>query len=753
MNSVTIDNITAWIEVEDQPATVYQLEIHARKKTAEAWIASETGKRFKVCWKDTLNTYHTVGDVRVDGRYCGGTLHRTSGGAGTTIFKDGIRDSLASRRPFVFAQLEVTDDDRHLDDPLKGLGDIMLKVKEVTDIQPLAFHATPTIETPKVHERAKKAVAQHVGLGAARPTKAYGRSKSKRIRTIARFTFHYRPLGTSIDLLFHPTMPALPPYHARQPAPYPNHGSHFQLLADDIAPPPERAVRRAVAPPTASIDDDEEEEERIRKLEAELAALRARKKVKKEVKAEVKLEERIDLSGDVIDLTMMSSRSLGDTGGDGGRGVLLALHVIATGDAMGLCNIQQPLSPPALRATWCLFTRQSEGCVTVEMEKDGVQAVYRPDRPGRHQHYSVAYDESAAPWGARCPNDNALRHHVATVEVLDFERRPVLPAIPDGYVREVFGLRYVRLSFKSTRLCVGLGVQAAMTIAAVATLARKSGRAWILVTFVVTIFLASTAIELIAVRVLSQEVALFRHHARGAEPQIYYPLMVNGICLCICVRRGDLRNRWEADVWSSRARSVIAGHDWQLGAVIREVEVSPQARAFGRVVFTPKSLAFTLPLVITNVLATALVGIQVWAYRRDVVASLGPFSSGSRVGGILLLLLESGVMFCVMCITIVVLVAYAPPMANVNAIVVVTDVLQFSVGAYATFVILVVTVYQHRTAISMIQGQSSFMASIRFVSPASGTDASSAGLPDGDMSRIEHTREGDAIEMTSRRSR
>ncbi|KAL1750512.1 hypothetical protein FB107DRAFT_294549 [Schizophyllum commune] len=647
MNSVTMDNITAWIEVEDQPATVYQPEINARKRTAEAWIASETGKRFRVCWKDTLNAYHTVGDVRVDGRYCGGTLHRTTGGAGTTIFKDGIRDSLASRRPFVFAQLEVTDDDRHLDDPLKGLGDIVLKVKEVTDIQPLAFQTTLTIETPKVHERAKKAVAQHVGLGSARPTKAYGRSKSKRIRTIARFTFHYRPLGTSTIMPFHPTVPANPAVRLLRltptmdctssrscpscPSTRVSPVSPARLQADDIAPPPERVVRRAVAPSAAEIDDDEEEEERIRRLEAELAALRARKKVKKEVKAEVKLEERIDLSGDVIDLTMMSSRSLGDTGRDGGRGVSLALHVIATG---------QPLSP--------------SGYVTVEMEKDGVQVVYRPDRPDRHS---------------------------------------ILSAILDGYVREVFGLRYVRLSFK-----------------------RKSGRACILITFVVAIFLASTAIELIAIRVLSE------------ESRIYYPLMINGICLCVCV----------------------------LGAVIREVQVSPQARAFGRVVFTPKSLACTLPLVITNVLATALVGIQVWAYRRDVAASLGPFLSGSRVGGILLLLLESGVVFCIMCTTIVVLVAYAPPMANVSAIVVVTDVLQFSVGAYATFVILVVTVYQRRTARSMIHGQSSFMASIRFVSPASGTDgslASSGGLSDGGITRIGAARDAEVIEMTSRGSR
>ncbi|KAL1686363.1 hypothetical protein GGG16DRAFT_117969 [Schizophyllum commune] len=308
------------------------------------------------------------------------------------------------------------------------------------------------------------------------------------------------------------------------------------------------------------------------------------------------------------------------------------------------------------------------------------------------------------------------------------------------------------------------GVQAAMTIAAVATLARKSGRAWILVTFVVTIFLASTAIELIAVRVLSQEVALFRNHPRGAvdpEPQIYYPLMVNGICLCICYILSDALVVWRAWVlWPhsrlARGALMLGMIGSVVGAVIREVEVSPQARAFGRVAFTPKSLAFTLPLVITNVLATTLVGAQVWAYRRDVAASLGPFLSGSRVGGILLLLLESGVVFCVICITIVVLVAYAPPMANVNSIVVVTDVLQFSVGTYATFVILVVTVYQRRTARSMIHGQSSFMASIRFVSPTSGADASlasSAGLSDGSIPRIGAVRDAEAIEMTSRDSR
>ncbi|KAL1675157.1 hypothetical protein EV122DRAFT_173218, partial [Schizophyllum commune] len=98
---------------------------------------------------------------------------------------------------------------------------------------------------------------------------------------------------------------------------------------------------------------------------------------------------------------------------------------------------------------------------------------------------------------------------------------------------------------------------------------------------------------------------------------------------------------------SRLARGALwVGMTGSVGALL--VARYPQARAFGRIAFTPKSLASTLPLVITNLLATTLVGMQLWAYRRDVAASLGPFSGESRVGGILLLLLESGVVFCLM---------------------------------------------------------------------------------------------------------
>ncbi|KAL1689582.1 hypothetical protein GGG16DRAFT_57547 [Schizophyllum commune] len=59
-------------------------------------------------------------------------------------------------------------------------------------------------------------------------------------------------------------------------------------------------------------------------------------------------------------------------------------------------------------------------------------------------------------------------------------------------------------------------------------------------------------------------------------------------------------------------------------------------------------------LCLTNVIATLLIGIRYWyrispshtrIYRREVAAWLSPHSTGAQVGGVLLLLLESGVAY------------------------------------------------------------------------------------------------------------
>ncbi|KAL1676822.1 hypothetical protein EV122DRAFT_215535 [Schizophyllum commune] len=64
-------------------------------------------------------------------------------------------------------------------------------------------------------------------------------------------------------------------------------------------------------------------------------------------------------------------------------------------------------------------------------------------------------------------------------------------------------------------------------------------------------------------------------------------------------------------------------------------------------------------LCLTNVIATVLIGVRYWysvrnsashtrIYRREVAAWLSPHSTGAQVGGVLLLLLESGVAYTVL---------------------------------------------------------------------------------------------------------
>lgn len=84
-----------------------------------------------------------------------------------------------------------------------------------------------------------------------------------------------------------------------------------------------------------------------------------------------------------------------------------------------------------------------------------------------------------------------------------------------------------------------------------------------------------------------------------------------------------------------------------------------------------------IAMLLTNAVATALVGVRVWCgttrfafqrpflidlcrtYRRDIAAALGPVTFGSRVGGLLMLLLESGILYCAIWVSI-----WASPMTE-----------------------------------------------------------------------------------------
>ncbi|KAL1672435.1 hypothetical protein EV122DRAFT_294885 [Schizophyllum commune] len=58
------------------------------------------------------------------------------------------------------------------------------------------------------------------------------------------------------------------------------------------------------------------------------------------------------------------------------------------------------------------------------------------------------------------------------------------------------------------------------------------------------------------------------------------------------------------------------------------------------------TLTIWLPLLVTNIVATGLVALQVWYYRRDIQRALGQWRKTTRVEKVLILLLDSGLVYC-----------------------------------------------------------------------------------------------------------
>ncbi|TRM64854.1 hypothetical protein BD626DRAFT_567719 [Schizophyllum amplum] len=118
-----------------------------------------------------------------------------------------------------------------------------------------------------------------------------------------------------------------------------------------------------------------------------------------------------------------------------------------------------------------------------------------------------------------------------------------------------------------------------------------------------------------------------------------------------------------------------------------------------------------MPLLLTNVVATTLIGIRVWLYRRDVMAWIGSCTVELRVGAVLMLLPESGIMYCVLWVFYIV----TPTLLGDNDYGIYITLFFLLADIYPTFIVVVVTLQQQATSKSL-GAQSNFLESIRFIS-------------------------------------
>ncbi|KAH7906537.1 hypothetical protein BJ138DRAFT_1117475 [Hygrophoropsis aurantiaca] len=278
-SSLQLGTLFARILVDGLPLQHYGIELEGENKVT-CWIPSEAGKRFSIFWEDVLQNRpnHESGRVRVDGIECGGVTLvspvRDFLGANRAVEMHYFHTSATTGRPFMFSDLQHTDDDAYLRSAPGELGQIVLTIWPVIILSagPLKLTEQPVQNQP-VHERAKKSYSHCVTFGKEEALPLTQGVCTELISPVplATFVFKYRSLA--------------------------------RLIADGIAPPPPspRPNKRPFSDMDGGHDSGSEDEavrqvqaltERVRQLEAEL---KDRKRAAKRARTEA-TDEIVDLT-------------------------------------------------------------------------------------------------------------------------------------------------------------------------------------------------------------------------------------------------------------------------------------------------------------------------------------------------------------------------------------------------------------------------------------------------------------------------
>ncbi|KAI4524752.1 hypothetical protein K525DRAFT_266714 [Schizophyllum commune Loenen D] len=287
------------------------------------------------------------------------------------------------------------------------------------------------------------------------------------------------------------------------------------------------------------------------------------------------------------------------------------------------------------------------------------------------------------------------------------------------------------LELQQSRVKVGLhmalyGIQVALSLAAIALLNRKEGRTWILMTAILLLLASSTEGMVGQMVGYAVQMPLF-----GSRPPDIQALMYGIGSAGAMTSRLNLVISDALVVWRAWVLP------WTQGRIVRGAllfcVVCSAVAAIIDGVWSAKemyegnkpewlSILSTALLLVTNFVTTVLVAIEVWIYRRDVAAWLHPASPGQRAGAVLMILLESGLVYCAFWVIVLIIDCATTPESEFSFILIFASTAPLLAGIYPTFVVVIVTAQQHLTTKSIIGSQNEFMASLRFFSDHSGVD-------------------------------
>ncbi|KAF9479626.1 hypothetical protein BDN70DRAFT_878592 [Pholiota conissans] len=275
------EGFEAWVVVGEETLPIFGAEYKEGTREATAWIPSEAGKAFSICYRKIrapLDTKDFSTRTHLDGRQTSYILHDNCAGTQKISFTEV---SPTETRAFMFSYAKLTNDDTYLKNPsanhvgeIKIIYTVVQKLQQDAEPSSSRFIRCSTVD--KIHERAKKGLVHQIKYEEIK-TRPYYNPRCWRVaqkEEPVTFVLRYRPIGI--------------------------------LQAMGISP-------RTTSP--AQTHDDEEENEdadtdaaREQELLAELEKVRSRKRAGRELERaakRVKTEpiEQNFRRGEVIDLT------------------------------------------------------------------------------------------------------------------------------------------------------------------------------------------------------------------------------------------------------------------------------------------------------------------------------------------------------------------------------------------------------------------------------------------------------------------
>ncbi|KAF9533953.1 hypothetical protein CPB83DRAFT_844824 [Crepidotus variabilis] len=196
-----LEDFQAWVSVDDRPLQEYGVTQSEDGSQVTCWIVSEEGKAFTILWRDAVRSQASMGRTFVDGVKCGVPkginqkgYKKDSSKENDTACQKGAPSSAASDRLFVFAKVELTDDDMYLaSDGSEGLGEIKLEISYIQKKGVTQLAINPSLGEGKIHETRKQLAPHRTRLG----TEVQGERKP--VLTVKskgkpkKFIFKYRP--------------------------------------------------------------------------------------------------------------------------------------------------------------------------------------------------------------------------------------------------------------------------------------------------------------------------------------------------------------------------------------------------------------------------------------------------------------------------------------------------------------------------------------------------------------------------------